>query len=46
MERILNDYIKAIAFKNELEKKKAVLLKVTSKAQVLEGVETVDTQDQ
>ena len=33
-------------FKNELEKKKAVLLKVTSKAQVLEGVETVDTQDQ
>ena len=39
-------YLDRKFFKNELEKKKAVLLKITSKAQVLEGVETVDTQDQ
>ena len=38
-------YLDREFFKNELEKKKSVLLKVTSKAQVLEGVETVDPQD-
>ena len=39
-------YLDRNFFKNELEKKKAVLLKVTSKAQVLEGVESIADQDE